>query len=251
MSPVLLDHRNLKWIWLSVALLAFLTFFAGYIFGFEKSNNKWMAKLDPVEIALPEELASSLLDVEAQPPEVEEPGGSIDVDSADDADTDLMPAANDPDAYTGVVETVSIKAAIAEPVKPAIKQASKMPAGLVQSQPQAAPSSEPLTDQPTALTSIVDDADADAETARYSIQVGMYSSFENADIIVSQLLNSELNAYLDEYQNKKNETRYNVRFGYFASFASAQQALNIYQQNYADSGYIARIERKDLSTVSQ
>ena len=71
----------------------------------------------------------------------------------------------------------------------------------------------------------------------------MYSNFDNADAKVSQLLDLNLNAYLNEYQNKKDETRYNVRFGYFASFASAQQALDIYQQNYAESGYIARIER--------
>ncbi|MDH5612732.1 MAG: SPOR domain-containing protein [Gammaproteobacteria bacterium] len=242
MSPVLLDHRNLKWIWLSVALLAFLTFFAGYILGFEKSNNKWMAKLDPVEIALPEVMASSLTVVEALPPEVEEPGGSIDVDSADGTENDLIPVANDPDAYTGVIEVAGIKVANAEPVKQIIKQINKKTAGPVQSQPEAVPISRSQTNQTTAAAaSIVDDADA--ETATYSIQVGMYSNFENAEIKVSQLLNSNLNAYLDEYQNSKNETRYNVRFGYFASFASAQQALTIYEKSYADSGYIARIER--------
>lgn len=235
MSPVLLDHRNLKWIWLSVGLLGFLTFFGGYITGFEKSNNKWMAKLDPVEIALPAVEASAMDAVAAQPPEVEEPGAYIDVDSVDDADNGLLTAASDPDAYTGVAETTETKAAIQASVKPPVKQASQ------QVKPEAAPPAETLTVQANEISSIVEDATQ--ETARYSIQVGMYSNFGNADAKVSQLLNSNLNAYIHEFQNKKDETRYNVRFGYFGSFASAQQALTIYQQDYAESGYIARIER--------
>ena len=132
MSPVLLDHSNLKWIWLSVGLLAFLTFFGGYILGFEKSNNKWLAKLDPVEIALPTERASDLDAVAAQPPEVEEPGAHIDVDSVDE---EAMSAANDPDAYTGVADTVGIKAALAEPVKPAVKPVSQQAVPVVTSPP--------------------------------------------------------------------------------------------------------------------
>ena len=233
MSPVLLDHRKLKWIWLSVGLLAFLTFLGGYILGFEKSNTRWMAKLNPLVMPLPGAMASAVAVVEAEPPATEEPGARIDVDSADDIGSDQAVADN-PDAYTGIVAAIEISSAQAAPAQPASTKRAEPGAGQTEKEPaSAAPADR--------TASIVEDASAD--TANYAIQVGMYSSFENAEARVSQLLNSNLNAYLNEYQNKKDETRYNVRFGYFASFASAQQALNIYQMSEAGTGYIARIER--------
>ncbi|MDT8453103.1 MAG: hypothetical protein RQ936_10235, partial [Gammaproteobacteria bacterium] len=74
MSPILLDHRILKVLWLGVALLVFMTFMGGYILGFEKSNSTWRTNLDPVELALPAASISALVEVEAQVPEFEHPG---------------------------------------------------------------------------------------------------------------------------------------------------------------------------------
>ena len=288
MSPVLLDHRNLKWIWLSVVLLSFLTFFGGYILGFEKSNNKWMAKLDPMEITLPNAIISELIAVEQQTPEFEEPGASIDVDSVDEADNNVVSVANNPDAYTGVVEPVAIKVAVIKSVKPVIESVRKRPSEEIRTvkvvaeessakaiseinettvqavgpvnvavigETDQAPLSivseasgllqnaseiEPLPEQAIEALAIIDDASE--ETARYSIQVGMYSDFNNAANKVEELLNLNLSAYLNQYQNRKDETRYNVRFGYFSSFSRGQQALDIYGKIFSDSGYVARIE---------
>ncbi|MDH5387753.1 MAG: SPOR domain-containing protein [Gammaproteobacteria bacterium] len=237
-SPILLDHRNLKWIWLSVGLFAFITFFGGYILGFEKSNNKWMAKLDPVEIALPNAGISALAMVEAQPPEIDEPGASIDVDSVGEGDDKTLSVANNPDAYTGlevaVVET-NAQASIETSKTKLLTTVSRI-GELAMNDSEI----ESLPGHATEELTIVDDASE--ETARYSIQVGMYSDFGNASTRVAELLNLELSAYLDEYQNKKDETRYNVRFGYFSSYSSGQQALSRYEKYYSGAGYVARIE---------
>ena len=245
MSPVLLDHRNLKWIWLSVGLFAFMTFFAGYILGFEKSNNKWMSKLDPMEITLPDVLLSDLNSSEQQIPESQEPGANIDVDSADEADDDIVAAVNNSDMYTGVVTSAAAGVLAKEVVKP-VTVISKQEV-LVEDPSTEAGSDinlleiEPSSEQIIAALTIVDDATE--ETARYSIQVGMYKSFDNAASKVEKLINSDLSAYINDYKNKQDETRYNVRFGYFSSFSSGQQALAIYENNFAGSGYVARIQR--------
>ena len=222
MSPVLLDHRNLKWIWLSLGLFVLMGFLAGYILGFEKSNNKWLARLDPTEITLPNVLVSDLTAVEPQIPEVEEPGANIDVDSVDESAVEEL-AIIAPEIEASPVEAAAI---VDEPVIATAEDES------------LTESSEPLME----ISSIVDDASE--ETARYSVQVGMYKSFENAATKVEALLNSGLSAYINDYKNKNDETRYNVRFGYFQSFSNAGQALKIYQQSYSGAGYIARFVRE-------
>ena len=288
MSPILLDHPKLKWVFLAVGLLVIMMFFGGYILGFEKSNNKWIAQLEPVEIALPNADDSALAVVEAQKPEFEEPGASIDVDSVDE-DSHFLAVADNSDAYSGIVESTVIKVAMAKPVKPMIDHAMKGPAEKISTlkvvtdnasaevsseindtNEQAVVSdniaainetrkallaivsgidgssqkeSEIAASSDTASEALIMVEDASEETARYSIQVGMYSSAENAQAKVEQLLNANLNAYLRNYKNKNDEVRYNVRFGYFSSFKRGLKALNIYEKNFAGSGYVARIER--------
>lgn len=213
MSPILLDHRNLKWIWLSVALLVFVTFIIGYISGFEKSNDKWQANLDPTEITLPNAVISDLTAVEQQVPDIEEPGASIDVDSV----SEIV-----------VVKPVTEKTLISE-VKSELPQQE-----IVAEVSQA----EEISQNGNIA------GDANAATARYSLQVGMYKNVDNADAKMAELLNLDLNTYINEYKNKNDEVRYNVRFGYFSSFSSAVVALEMYQQNYNGSAYVARYVRE-------
>ena len=88
--------------------------------------------------------------------------------------------------------------------------------------------------------------DATADDALYSIQVGIYGSANNAQRQVDALSAQHLSAYLDQYQNKDDQTRYNVRFGYFASRASAVAALEAWQarsQPQSSNGYVVRLSR--------
>jgi len=254
MSPVLLDHRNLKWIWLSVGLLVALTFFGGYIMGFEKSNNKWLARLDPTEITLPDALLADLSVIEPQVPEVMEPGATIDVDSVDVSelkDADAIVYAHEAPAVTVVSQKVSLQPVVENSVDEAVV-ANTDPVVAVQSVPepeeqvedvvvQTSSVNEPEAESPVEADSIIDDASE--ESARYSIQVGMYKSFDNAAARVEELLNSNLSAYINDYKNKNDEIRYNVRFGFFSSFSGALKALKVYEQNYQGSGYVAKIKR--------
>lgn len=84
---------------------------------------------------------------------------------------------------------------------------------------------------------------ASAEDARYTIQVGVFADSENAIRRMSELDSKNLSAYTDGYTNKRNELRFNVRFGYFKDKSSALAALNSFEQNMSGSGYIARIRR--------
>lgn len=286
MSPILLGHSNLKLMLLSIGLLVSMIFFGGYILGFEKSNDQWRANLVPVEIDLPNAGASALAIPHPQIPEFEEPGATIDVDSVDETENQaVVVAANNSDAYTGVVETTTVKEAVklvieqvsnesveemtvaeavieeltaevsgevnqttAQAVESdsiaAIKETRLVLLAIVSGLDEPSPSEpeiESLAEQAGEAITIVDDASK--ETARYSIQVGMFSNFKNANARVEQLLKANLNAYLHNYKNKKDEARYNVRFGYFSSFKIGLKALNIYEKNFAGSGYVARIER--------
>ncbi len=281
MSPVLLDHRNLKWIWLSVGLLVAMTFFGGYILGFEKSNNKWLAKLDPVEITLPNALFSDLIAVEPQIPEIVEPGASIDVDNVDAPVIEKVVAiaakVESPIIESTSIEEKPLKSKFEnntvqlddEQKKTALESYADVSSTPINTTSETVPVAFTTTTETGLVSSygvpgiggpaqheqnvesssdllietvdIVDDATE--ETARYSIQVGMYKSFDNAAAKVEQLINSDLSGYLQDYKNKNDEMRYNVRFGYFNAFSNAEQALAIYQKSYSGSGYIARFKR--------
>ena len=237
MSPVLLDHRHLKLISLSIGILVATTFFVGYTLGFEKSNDKWKANLVPMEIDLPDAGASALAIAHPQIPEFEEPGASVDVDVADEVDSNNEIVNNNTGSRISSIESTN-----------KINVSDQQAVGLV-SLSDISKTRQSLLD----IVSGIDDPSksealtmvdtASEETARYSIQVGMYSSFANADAKVQQLKNANLNAYLDSYTNNKDEERYNVRFGYFSTFKTGLKALYLYEKKFSGSGYVARIIR--------
>ena len=95
---------------------------------------------------------------------------------------------------------------------------------------------------------IVDDIilvdDASRDDARYSIQIGIYGSQNNASKQVDSLIKQHLSGNYQAYQNQKEEARYRVRFGYFASYKSASRALEIWNNAHPDSrSYIVRLLR--------
>ncbi|MFC1589528.1 SPOR domain-containing protein [Pseudomonadota bacterium] len=284
-APVLLDHRSYKRLLLAIIVLGVGSFFGGYISGFEKAEDTFMAEMGSMDLILPEVDVSDLALAEAQIPAVEEPGASIDVDSVDSDSiaevvvkkiakpiTEKVIVAEKPVEIIPLpvipVTTVQAEAVQVENFQVEVPAQKEAPAVVVVASldesvlPVAlgigGPATESNVEAETAsqadetqedhsgselleAQNIVEDATE--ENARYSIQVGMYSNFDNAASRVEQLLDTNLSAYINDYKNKKDETRYNVRFGYFASFSSAKLALEIYQQSYAGSGYIARIKR--------
>jgi hypothetical protein len=71
----------------------------------------------------------------------------------------------------------------------------------------------------------------------------VFADSQNAMRRMSELESQHLSAYTDGYTNKRNELRFNVRFGYFKDKSSALAALNSFEQNMSGSGYIASIRR--------
>lgn len=91
-------------------------------------------------------------------------------------------------------------------------------------------------------TAIITDT-ADVSNARYTIQVGMYADIINAERRVSELEQQQLSAYIDEYTNRQEKQRFNVRFGYFDTLFSARAALEAFEAKTSATGYVARMRR--------
>jgi cell division septation protein DedD len=108
-------------------------------------------------------------------------------------------------------------------------------------QPVAEPQIEAPSEPSIKIPAIVDDATE--AIAKYSIQEGVYSSSANAVAREELLREANLSAYSLEYLNSNDEPRYNVRFGYFASRGSAQEALDAFQQQFSANGFIVRFKR--------
>jgi len=83
----------------------------------------------------------------------------------------------------------------------------------------------------------------DKQSAWYSIQVGVYTSLDNAVRVVNELERSKFEGYLLDEVNSKQEPRYNVRFGYYKSRNTALAALEKYKLQMSGSGYIVQLQQ--------
>jgi hypothetical protein len=77
-----------------------------------------------------------------------------------------------------------------------------------------------------------------ANTRRYAVQVGLFANRDNAQKLVSDLIDQGYDAYMDEFVSSDGDTKYNVRFGRSSDRPSVQRLLDDYQQQYATSAYI-------------
>ncbi len=249
MAPVLLDQRRQLQIIAGMLLALVIAYGAGYSTGVNKAEDSRALAADRVALTLPEPIAADSIDPVV--PEVIAPGAEIDVDLPDDTtqvsavtQADPVPprpaptkpaAAKSPGpAVQAAVASNQQAPEIAAVVEPAVE------AGLA----IGGPAPDPQENEALASLAVIDDATA--EDALYSIQVAIYGSFNNAQRHVDELSEQNLSARLDEYLNKDNQTRYNVRFGYFASRASAVAALEAWQstaQPKSGSGYVVRLSR--------
>lgn len=227
----MLDQRSMIRFGLALSLFLVIIFMSGYVVGFQQAETRLATPVTRFELELPEPVVSAVEEVEPQTPVHTEPGEDVDVDSADE---------------TELAQLTGVPVATSQSNKPATRGSDNaVITGADSSRPASMGVGGPAISDPGQ-----DDVDksilygnATRESALYSIQVGMYSSLDNAERRVEELnsTDTELNAYFDEYLNKRNNTRYNVRFGYFANHRSARQALEIYQQEMSGSGYIIKL----------
>lgn len=267
-APLLIDQRSMVRLGLVMSLFLFLIFMSGYMLGFQKAEARLSDPVARVTLPLPEPMHAALEQIEPQIPQRIEPGESIDVDRADQAadsqtTTSKTSAITSSTSTSGTSKTSTDNTAQTGPADRPVQLAAAKPGVASQHGPltsrlakiQSADvaiskatdtmgvggpaTSDPGQSAESPRSALFDNATQD--TARYSIQVGMYSQLDNAERKVEELTSADLSAYLDDFLNGQDETRYNVRFGYFADHRSAREALEIFEQEMAGSGYIVNL----------
>jgi cell division septation protein DedD len=260
MAPVLLDQRGLLKAGIAISVVMCVVFCSGYYLGFHKAGtgnstafNKTMA------LALPKPAHAETTEYERYTPAQYLPGANIDVDSPDttvsNAEASTRPDVQNSGAggnvesvikqTTNTIEAAGTSAAAAVHEDHPLQLASL---GVASTVPDQADSRSAVAD--TTQSAVADSEPippltdtAHAGDARYTIQVGVFADAENASRRKSELESQQLNAYINEYRNKRDEPRFNVRFGLFNSKSSAVAALTRFEQDMSGSGYVTRIRR--------
>lgn len=211
MDPVLLDQRRMSFIIVAVLCALLLAFYGGYLTA-QSGQLPVPDMLESLELDLPPPDTSVSDENAPEPPAVIAPGADIDVDAADQQ------------ASSESVERVeSTNEAGKKPIPApahelaAVKPTTSESAASVEEAKPAAPPSSLLA------------SDADADSADYTIQVGIYGSRENAERQLLMLKAKGIEAYYQSYQTQANAPRYRVRFGYFSSRSRGQAALQAWQ----------------------
>lgn len=253
MSPVLIDQRRLLILIIAILCALVVTFYSGYFAGIRHAYAIRPHAVERAELQLPA-AAPEPVRSEAVKPAVVAPGANIDVDVPDARPAAAKPktTAHKPPAQKVVAKTkpaaeqkTVVKQKLALTKKPAVKQKTtaeqngEATAETGTAASESEPEAKPATTE-GAASQIVDDASRD--DARYSIQIGIYGSQNNASKQVDSLIAQHLSGYYQTYQNQDDEARYRVRFGYFASYTSASRALELWNKTHSDSrSYIVRL----------
>jgi cell division septation protein DedD len=252
MAPVLLDQRSLFKAGITLTLAMCVVFSSGYYVGFQKAvTGNSMEFNTTMALALPKPAHADTAEYEPYTPEQQLPGAYIDVDSPDPAVSDAggnTRAGDQDDNNAGDVESVI------EQTTSHIEEAAVSDAATMHKDHQLQLASLPVGSENAGVVAADDKHTAAtgsennpvlsanrAEDARYTIQVGVFADAENALRRKTELESQQLEAYISEYKNKRDELRFNVRFGYFKHKSSAVEALTRFEQNMSGSGYVTRI----------
>lgn len=270
MKPLLLDQKSIFRAGITISLSMLVVFFSGYYIGHHKADSgKGMGLNKTMALALPRPAHADTAEYEPLIPQAQIPGANIDVDSPENrvtgvvskqqVDTHLHKAGAEVEAViketTDIIEISAssdmssgqdnqqLQLASLEITADVFKPGNETDVINERDGKQLSAGDEQLKDsiEPDIQTEIIDTANA--EDARYTIQVGVFADVENALRKQSELESQKLSAYIDEYTNKRDALRFNVRFGYFKDKSSALVALTSFEQSLSGSGYVTRISR--------
>jgi cell division septation protein DedD len=172
-------------------------------------------------LALPVKNTLLATDVDQQIPEVVDAGEVIDVDQPESAEVSTKKTLLPTDTSKTQVLDSSIK-----------KKSDEVKSSTVADTDNEITFNDTINSEPVSISEDV------LAKAKYSIQVGMYGSLVNAEMMVEKLRIQNLHAYVSDYINKKNEVRFNVKFGYFPNKKIANTALNDYIDIQSGDGYL-------------
>lgn len=274
MTPVLLDQIGLLKAGFAAMLIMAGIFVSGYTIGYRSAESGDGVDLkDPVVLAMPKVAHADLSEFDSLASLVQTPAAEIEFDRPDiitDASdqpsakavkqTEKQPAA----VVSETTNAIEASAPIDTTVAPSLGRSSQqhhapgsradMDAGFdtiqIQSdgsqavgQAQDTDATPPAANDRATRTGAGIQDTAGTDGARYTVQVGVFSNTDNAIRKKTELESQKLAAYINEYRNKSDQLRYNVRFGYFKDKSSAAAALSRFEQEMSGSGYVTRIRR--------
>lgn len=232
MAPILIDSRDLLKLGSAFVLFTALVFAAGFFMGHQRAAEFYQAGSEMQSLSLPEKamLAENILD--AQVPEVVEAGEDIDVDQ--------------PETTVQLSETSQDSMPDSVSKKPATKSQN---VSVVSSSKESSFANQASVAQ-TEISVVNRVPLDDLSKIKYSVQVGMYGRLLNAENMVKMLQAQQYDAYVSDYTNKKNEIRYNVRFGYFTDKKSAIARLKKFRAEQKSDGYLVKFSATNIVNVA-
>ena len=275
MAPILIDNRGLIKLGFISVLTTVLVFAAGFLSGYQQAITFYAAGSEIETLALPEQTVLLESEVEQQSPEIIVAGAEIDVDrphvdkasaknriveskvynssnkgkvkQANDVSTSkILSSREQPGKSSTKISSddknvlnknnrFSIKASSESSIKASSESSIKEKLTSADFQHESGETAASKEHDFMVLASITS---AELINIKYSVQVGMYGRLTNAENMVKMLQAQHLDAYVSGYTSKKNENRYNVRFGYFVDKKSAITALQNYKNKQKGDGYL-------------
>jgi cell division septation protein DedD len=277
MAPILIDNQGLIKLGLISVLSTVIVFAAGFLSGYQQATTFYAAGSEIETLALPVQAVFLEGDVEPQLPDTIVAGADIDVDQpraeseTNAKDSAVVPKAlstsNKEDVNKTNKAPTSNKLASLEKIgKPSNKESSddkniinknnlisikgsSIKEAVTSNSFQKKSGRSVATKEPGFMV-VASLTPAELNNIKYSIQVGIYGRLINAENMVKMLQAQNLNAYVSDYVNKKNENRYNVRFGYFVDKKSALSALNKYKNKQKGDGYLVNFSVENITKLA-
>lgn len=261
-APLLIDSRGLLKFGFSLTLIAIFIFGGGFFAGFQQAAAIQQAGNYTQALILPERVEPSEISIASLPPETIAAGEDVDVD-----EPKVAPAIPT-DSIAPVIVTVKkdeqpVKiASLPKTKETELRAASKTLIKNHVSDSKQTPSVEDVVTDNSIITAQPANEDnvathlvtaftsKELSKIKYSVQVGMYGKLVNAENMMKMLQAQQFDAYITDYRNKKNEVRYNVRFGYFADRKSAIQRLKKFKSDQVGDGYLVRFSADNIVNLA-
>lgn len=257
MAPILIDGRDLLKLVLVSAMIVIAVFASGIFIGQQRAAAFYLAGTDVHPLPLPERNVLAEYAYQSQKPLDIEAGEFIDVDHPESTVKSLtMDTAMSASQMAAAIQedgkdvpakikeqhksSVASEAVTSIPLK---KKSNKKQQKESVNAKQDVASLHPDADNASMVTS---DRSSDLDNIKYSIQVGVYGRLANAENMMKMLMVEQYEAYITDYTNKNNETRYNVRFGYFQDKKSALTSLEKFKSDNNNDGYLVKFSADSI-----
>ena len=262
MAPILIDTRGLIKLGLVSLLTLIVIFAAGFFSGYQKATMHSTTISKTEILVLPEQSVLGISDIEPQIPGVISAGEAIDVDrpkislkvepSNDNKKSEqnnIAAAVSKQTEKSKIDAPIDVSSVTPETMASSVKKNETVKTNRVKNNNDSVPenNTESFVFIPIAVSALSVD---ELNKIKYSVQVGMYGNLANADNMKKMLQAQQFDAYVSDYTNKKNETRYNVRFGYYADKKTAISELERYKTTKNGDGYLVNFSVSNIVNLA-